>query len=483
MRLWKRLWRLLCAGRSKKQTVAIEQFAVEPISQELNLRCEARRLAEAGSSAMLGSGVEAAIVARVDKGRHVHIENAGRRAIYLGEQLALHDVAMLVEDALQSETTFAAKADVLLDQARPALNLLSDRASRAETDLQSFREMHGITWSAKYPKGGQKVLHIVLVLVLVTIEAVLNSSFFATGLDTGLIGGFLQAAVLALLNVGVAFVFGLALIRNVSHRKTARKLLGIASLVAALLSMLGVSFAIAHFRGALVADLPSPEKVALATLLQTPFGLDDIQSWVLVCVSLFFAGFALVEGFRMDDRYPGYGKRDRDFLAAKIAYETRLSAMRRKIEEIKCGVTDALDKAVSEAKAHVRYQDANIEQRKMAQHQLDFALTEATQCKEALLRIFQAELRMHWKGHAALPDFPPLPEFKDIPLPDFRIAECHATCATQHARVDGLIEAQPSIKAAIRTAFVRKSDGLRPIDEQYRGSVAAACAPVAEAAA
>ena len=148
--------------------------------------------------------------------------------------------------------------------------------------------------------------------------------------------------------------------------------------------MLYVSFAIAHFRGALVADLPSPEKVALATLLQTPFGLDDIQSWVLVCVSLFFAGFALVEGFRMDDRYPGYGKRDRDFLAAKIAYETRLSAMRRKIEEIKCGVTDALDKAVSEAKAHVHYQDANIEQRKMAQHQLDFALTEATQCKEAL---------------------------------------------------------------------------------------------------
>jgi len=482
MRLWKRLWRLLCAGRSKKQPVAIEQFAVEPIAQELNLRSEARRLAEAGSSAMIGSGVEAAIVARVNKGRHVHIENGGRRATYLGEQFASHDVAMLVKDALQSETTFAAKADVLLDRARPALNLLSDRASRAEIDLQSFRAKHGITWGANYPKGGHKMLHIVLVLVLVTAEAVFNSSFFATGLDTGLIGGFLQAAVLALLNVGVAFIFGLALIRNLYHRKAARKLLGIASLVAALLSMLCVSFAIAHVRGALVADLPFPEKAALASLVQTPFGLDDMQSWVLVCVSLFFAGVALFEGFWMDDRYPGYGKRDRDFLMAKIAYETRLSAVRRKIEEIKCGITDALDKAVSEAKTHVRYQDANIEQRKMAQHQLDLALIEATQCKEALVRIFQAELRMHWKGRAALPDFPPLPEFKDIPLPDLRIAECQAMYASQHASVDELIEALPSIKAAIQTAFVRKSDGLRPIDEQFRGSVGAARAPVAEAA-
>ncbi|SAL81877.1 hypothetical protein AWB68_06298 [Caballeronia choica] len=131
MRLWKRLWRLLCAGRSKKQTVAIEQFAVEPISQELNLRCEARRLAEAGSSAMLGSGIEAAIVARVDKGRHVHIENAGRRAIYLGEQFALHHVAMLVEDALQSETTFAAKKTAAFSAERKMVASLSSRARRA----------------------------------------------------------------------------------------------------------------------------------------------------------------------------------------------------------------------------------------------------------------------------------------------------------------------------------------------------------------
>ncbi|MGF6479463.1 hypothetical protein [Paraburkholderia sp. JPY419] len=298
-----------------------------------------------------------------------------------------------------------------------------------------------------------------------------------------MIGGFLQAAALALLNVGVAFVFGRTLIRNVFHRKAGRKLVGIASLVAALLSMLCVSFAIAHLRGALIADLPSPEKAALVALLQTPFGLDDIQSWGLVCVSLFFASFALFEGLRMDDRYPGYGKLDRDFLTAKIAYETRLSAVRRKIEEIKRGVTDALDKAASEAKANVLYQDVNVEERKLAQHQLDVALAEATQCKEALLRLFQAELHMHWKGIAALPDFPPLPEFKDIPLPDFRIAECQATCAVQHARVEELLAAQPAIKAGIQKAFVKKSDGLRPIDEQFRASVTAARATAVEAAA
>jgi hypothetical protein len=372
---------------------------------------------------------------------------------------------------------------VFLDQAGPALNLLSDRASRAESDLQSFRQEHRLARNAIYPKGGKKALHVSVVFVLVTIEAIFNATFFATGLDTGLVGGFLQAAVLAMLNVGVAFLFGLTLVRNMFHRKPARKLIGILSLLAALLSMLCVSFAIAHFRGALVADLPSPEKAALDALLQTPLDLDDLQSWGLVCVSLCFAGFALVEGVWMDDRCPGYGKVDRDFLTAKIAYESRLSAVRSKIEEIKCGVTDALDKAASDARANAHYQEANIEQRKMARHRLDLSLAEAQQCKEALIRIFQAELRMHWKGPTALPELPPVPDFKDIPLPDFRIAECEATCATQHARVKELLDAQFLIKAAIEAAFVKKSDGLRPIDELFRPSITDTFVPVAEAAA
>jgi hypothetical protein len=328
-----------------------------------------------------------------------------------------------------------------------------------------------------------KAFHISLIFVLITIEAVLNASFFATGLDTGLIGGFLQAAVLALLNVGVAFAFGFTLVRNLFHRKPARKIIGIVSLTAALIVMLCVSLAIAHFRGALIANLEFPEKAALDAFLNSPFGLNDIRSWALVGVSLFFAAGALVEGLRMEDRYPGYGKLDRDFLAAKIIYEKRMSAVRRQIELIKCGVTDALDKAAKDANAKAHYQEANVEQRKMARQQLDLALAEAQQCKEALIRIFQTELRMHWKGLAALPELPPVPEFRDIPLPDFRIAECEAAYASQHERVKELLDAQFPIKSAIEAAFVRKSDGLRSIDELFRPPVTRVFVPIPESAA
>jgi hypothetical protein len=39
------------------------------------------------------------------------------------------------------------------------------------------------------------------------------------------------------------------------------------------------------------------------------------------------------------------------------------------------------------------------------------------------------------------------------------------------------------IKAAIEAAFVKKSDGLRPIDELFRPSITDTFVPVAEAAA
>ena len=42
-------------------------------------------------------------------------------------------------------------------------------------------------------------------------------------------------------------------------------------------------------------------------LLNSPFGLTDFSSWMLVLIGSLFALIALFDGLKSDDKYPGYG--------------------------------------------------------------------------------------------------------------------------------------------------------------------------------
>ena len=57
------------------------------------------------------------------------------------------------------------------------------------------------------------------------------------------------------------------------------------------------------------APIPThASEIALKTFTAHPFALAAFQSWILFAMGLFFWLVAAVDGFKMDDPYPGYGK-------------------------------------------------------------------------------------------------------------------------------------------------------------------------------
>lgn len=57
--------------------------------------------------------------------------------------------------------------------------------------------------------------------------------------------------------------------------------------------------------------MADPEQKALSEILETPLVLHDIKSWWLGCIGVLFAFVSLIDGYKWDDPYPGYGELER----------------------------------------------------------------------------------------------------------------------------------------------------------------------------
>ncbi|MCQ3827940.1 hypothetical protein HXX02_00625 [Microbulbifer elongatus] len=188
-------------------------------------------------------------------------------------------------------------------------NLVSGLKQRAQEyaalrmDLEMFRQRNGLTREAVYRES--KLLHYALIFFIVIMETVLNAFFLSKGSDLGLVGGFFQAFIISMINLGFAVFLAFSL-RHCFHQNPLRKIgagtLFLGVLVTAIVFVLGVG----HYREALEANPFTASQVAMTTLQAQPLGIQDFNSWIMVVVS----GIALVllaaKFFVVDDRYPGY---------------------------------------------------------------------------------------------------------------------------------------------------------------------------------
>ncbi|MFY9639309.1 MAG: hypothetical protein WAK07_00165, partial [Rhodomicrobium sp.] len=88
----------------------------------------------------------------------------------------------------------------------PALaDCLREEKSRL-ADLETFKAENGLARDAHYPSS--PILAFGILSILVLLEAGINGVLFADSSDQGLFGGWLEALVLSITNVGAAFLFG-----------------------------------------------------------------------------------------------------------------------------------------------------------------------------------------------------------------------------------------------------------------------------------
>ncbi len=75
----------------------------------------------------------------------------------------------------------------------------------AELERNEFKRQHGLRREARTMSPGTRAVKLGLLAVLVVIEVVINGNFLAKSNELGWLGGIVEAAVFAVLNISSVF--------------------------------------------------------------------------------------------------------------------------------------------------------------------------------------------------------------------------------------------------------------------------------------
>jgi len=185
-------------------------------------------------------------------------------------------------------------------------NLLPKRNEllKANQELEDLKSRYNLSRDPRYPES--RLLHWAFLFLFVLIETGVNAYFFAQGSDQGLVGGLMVAFFLALVDIVFIFNFG-RLIPGVLAPMPWWRLAGIAATVMSVVWILGYNLLVAHVREQLQLDPTAGVEAAWKSFQANPFGLHDLQSWLLFVLGLAFSVGALFDGIKWDDSFPRYG--------------------------------------------------------------------------------------------------------------------------------------------------------------------------------
>jgi hypothetical protein len=243
--------------------------------------------------------------------------------------------------------------------------------------------------------------------MLTLTEAAINGVLFADASEEGLLGGWLEAFVLAMANIGAAFLLG-RLIFTQLHRRgplarasaSAASLCGIAVIVA--INLFGAHYrdykaqfatmakpaAIQQTPAQAATPLPAeaaPQKLsrlksgnaparsdsapaqpvqvaadkekpdprgrerdAIASILRSPLQIESFASVFLLVIGLCGATIAAWDGYRLDDPYPGYGRRHRRYMQARARKSEALNRVLSQCGALMGGNTQAIARKIED---------------------------------------------------------------------------------------------------------------------------------------
>ena len=223
------------------------------------------------------------------------------------------------DDINDMKKDFIGKLDEKNNDYKDALKALAvERRSKAR-GLRLFKKNNGLKErEAIYPES--HTWHVALILAALFVEAMFNASFYAQASQMGLAGGLLTAALVSSANVAASFLIGILALRYIHHIQIFKKLLAWIGLVAGLMLVGFLHLTAAHYRELLLRDPESANQVVIPQTLADPFGITDIESFILVVLGWAISIWVIYKGYTFDDPYPGYGKVTRAWKRAEEAW-------------------------------------------------------------------------------------------------------------------------------------------------------------------
>lgn len=350
---------------------------------------------------------------------------------------------------------FERKALIIFNEQNAWLEKLGATANRRFKELERFRSENKLERDAIYPDGTGLFFRYALLVLLVTFEGVFNATFFAEGLSTGLLGGFLYAVTLASVNVLTAFVLGKTAVRWVFHIKPAIKAMGLLALGVALAFIGCMALAIGHLRAAILIESANPTQDAWLALVNNPLGLNDLVAWILFLVTIGFGLASLIDGLFVDDLYPGYGAVTRREKQATEEFEEEFEDVRASLEDVKQENIDALDDEILRAKQFASRFRQKIEDKKAIFQSWMQKLNESEVALYATLRIFRTENSRYRKDALRPAYFDTLPALRAVTIEKPNMSEYEQMHAHLQERIKLLEDSLPSRREKIYNLFDR----------------------------
>ena len=297
------------------------------------------------------------------------------------------DIRQLYHDIRNAEPLVEKKVASRLANLVSGLKRDAQDYSALRMDLEIFKHRNGITREAVYRES--KILHYSVVFFIVILETLLNAFFLSKGSDLGLIGGFFQAFIISLVNLGFAAFMAFSL-RNCFHSNYARKGFSVLLLLGVMATAVTFVLGVGHYREALEQDPFTASQIAMASLKGEPLGIHDFNSWIMVVVS----GIALIllagKFFVVEDRYPGFTgitRRVRGLQEAwSSGYERAIDDINNVAEEIQ---EELADKVKSIRSQFIQFK-ASIERSEEIDRQYQEDIIKAQGLLDELIRYYQS---------------------------------------------------------------------------------------------
>ena len=229
-------------------------------------------------------------------------------------------------------------------------------------ELREFRRANNLIREANYPLT--VIYHFGVMVLILAVEAAINSGFFAAASPYGLSGGFTQALVISFINVAFSFIFGWKLLPLFHHIELWRRGVGTVAMMGYVLLIGALALITAHYRAALTLSPESADSFAFERLVEDPMGIGAVASLFLIFVTLIIAVIGCMDGYAFDDPYPGYGRVYRSHMDSREDYEETREILRDAILEVGRRTVNEYEARISEVKSQVLELQVDHEQLK-----------------------------------------------------------------------------------------------------------------------
>ena len=303
----------------------LDRFAtlnIEAVEKKLNLRVRGE---ERGRNELPPEGevnldeVESEIVNLIQRDIEEKSEQYERNQATYAERFhridSIREFSGFENDARDAISDF--KRDI--EDGLSMLQITIEQLQETARERANFRKKHKLDRTAHYPESGGRMLIWGLIAIIFIAETAANGNFLAKVSDYGLLGGWVEAFGISLVNIGFAFLVGYYVARNIWHINLFRKFLGLLAVSSWILFVISFNLLVAHYR----------ETPGIATeiagfvfneFLNDPTGINDFKSWMLCFIGILAALFAFIHALKFDDIYPFYGKLDRKYEKLRTSY-------------------------------------------------------------------------------------------------------------------------------------------------------------------